>query len=186
MLENCGCTVQLLYIVARKYYLILSVNRPLEDKSCGGVLFSFFSFLTFRFPFFRFPFISLNPLLYPSHGFYAIVTFAKCRKADVSFTARPEAYARRTYHVCFVKQLVEEFPRACSIRGFHPEVRSVDSSVDFQPSTFQSLFHDTGIVHIVLDGCLYLLFAFRSIDGFGRPLGDIGSAVELGALAAVP
>ena len=52
MLENCGCTVQLLYIVARKYYLILSVNRPLEDKSCGGVLFSFFFILDFQVSFF--------------------------------------------------------------------------------------------------------------------------------------
>ena len=51
---------------------------------------------------------------------------------------------------------------------------------------FKTLFHRTGIVHIVTDGFFYLPFAFRSIDRFGGALGDVACTIELCALATVP
>ena len=86
-----------------------------------------------------------------------------------------------SYSICS-----KEFPRAYLARRLHPQVGGVLSAENFESCTFQRFFHDASVSHIILYDGFHLLFAFGGIDRFGTTLGDIGCAVELGALAAVP
>lgn len=129
---------------------------------------------------------SEQPFSDPFHGFFAIRPLSESGQADISFTTGAEAYSRRAHYIGFIQHLFKEFPRVYLTRCLHPQVGGVLSAENFESCTFQRFFHDAGVSHIILYDGFHLLFALGGIDRFGTTLGDIGCAVELGALAAVP
>ena len=130
--------------------------------------------------------MSLQPLFYPFHCLYAVVFVAEGCETYISFACRTESHSRCADHMSFVKHLFEELPTAHSVGSLHPQVWSVLSAIYLKAEFCQSAVHQLGIVHVVVDGSLDLLFAFGRIDSFGCPLADIACAVELGALPTIP
>ena len=128
---------------------------------------------------------ALQPVLDAPHCLDAIVSFAECRQADVTFSAGAETDSRSSHYIGFVQHLVEETPRTGSIGSLYPQIRCVYSSVYFQSGGFQSFFHDAGVCHIIIDRFLYLFFPLGAINRLCGTLGNVRRSVELGALAAV-
>lgn len=63
------------------------------------------------------------------NGALRVLAAAEGREAEVAFTARTEACARRADDVDFVQELVEEVPRAHVVRRLEPDVRGIDAAV---------------------------------------------------------
>ena len=85
-----------------------------------------------------------------------------------------------------MQQALEEGPAALALGRAQPDVGRVDAAVGPEAHFGQRLAHDAGVRHVVVDDLAHLLAAFGRVDGLGRALHDVGRAVELRALAAVP
>ena len=129
--------------------------------------------------------LSLHPLCKAPHGFLAVMAVAERSEAHISLAARTEAHARRAYNLCSVEQLFEEFPAVRAFGCLHPKVWGVDASVYLEAELLQRLVHQSGVAHVVIDGCLCLSLSFGSVYRCGGALADVACAVELGALAAI-
>ena len=86
---------------------------------------------------------------------------AEGREADISFAAGAKAYSRGADYVGTIEQGFEELPRTHSLGGAHPDIGCVLTTIDLETEGTQALQHMLGIVHVIVDGFLNLLFAFR-------------------------
>ena len=107
-------------------------------------------------------------------------------ESDVAFARWTEADTWSADYAGTIKHLFEEFPARCIVWRLHPEIRCILATIYSQAEFLEFCSHEVGILHIVVDGCLYLFLALRGVDGFGSTLADIAGTIELGALAAVP
>src|SRR3989475_5145486 len=107
-------------------------------------------------------------------------------QADITLAARPEPRARRGDDVRLAEELVEEVPRAEPRRRLHPDVRRVLAAVDHEAGGLESLPDDPGVLHVEIDRRANLASARVGVDRRGRPLNDVGYAVELRRLAPEP
>ena len=85
-----------------------------------------------------------------------------------------------------VEHLLEEFPRIAGLGCPDPDVGGVFTAVAFKTKAAKRLKHLFGVLHIIGNGSLDLLFAIGGVCGFCGTLGNIAGAVELRALATVP
>ena len=120
------------------------------------------------------------------HGAQRILAVAESREAEVALAAGTEACAWRADDIDFCEQLVEEVPRRHIIRGLEPDVRSIDAAIGFDAGRLKSFADDAGIFHVVADELFDLLLALRRIDSSSAALDDVGRAIELRRMAAVP
>ena len=128
----------------------------------------------------------LSPFSDAFHRFDAVFPFTEGSKTQVTFAARTETDARRTYYMHIVQQTVEELPGSAAFWSLQPQVRRVYTTEYLETGLDETFAHDAGILQVVVDGFLDLFLSFRTVDGFGRTLGDVTCTVELGTLAAVP
>ena len=111
---------------------------------------------------------------------------AKGGEAHITLAGRSESYARCTYHVGAIEQVLKELPRTAAIRRTHPDIRSILATIALEAEGTQGCEHPLGIVHVVVNGGADLLLAFRGVDGLGSTLADVTGAVELGTLTTIP
>ena len=107
-------------------------------------------------------------------------------EADVALAAGAKADTRGTDHTSAIEQGFKERPRAHAVGGTHPNVRGILATVALITKTPQDFQHRLGILHVVVDSGLHLLFALRRVDSLGSTLTNIAAAVELGTLATQP
>ena len=133
-----------------------------------------------------FVFLLLYALAYSLHGFFAFLFFAERSESDISFSAGAESYSGSSYYLSFVKESLKESPRRHVVWSLDPQIRSVFSSSYLQSDAAQRLFHDSGIIHVILYVGFNLLFSFGSIYSLRSALRNVRSAVELGFLMPAP
>ena len=107
-------------------------------------------------------------------------------ETDIALTTGTETDARCTDDIGAIEQLLEELPAAGTFRGAHPDVRSILTAVALEAKVSEDREHPTCILHVLSDGLLHLLLAFRPVDSLGSSLADIAGTIELRALAAQP
>ena len=111
---------------------------------------------------------------------------AESGKTHIALATGTEADTWRTDNIRTVEQSLEERPGAHAIGRAHPDIRRILTTIDLIAQFTQLGEHAVGIVHIVVDGLLDLLFALGSIDGLSSTLRDITRAIELRTLTAQP
>ena len=127
-----------------------------------------------------------QPLGNSLHGFFAVLMLAEGGETDVAFARWTEADTWGADYAGAIKHLFEEFPAWRVVWSLYPDIWGILATINFQSELLEFCSHEVGILHIVIDGCLYLFLTFWGVDGFGSTLADIAGTIELGALAAVP
>ena len=107
-------------------------------------------------------------------------------EADIALATGTETDARGADDIGAIEQFLEELPAAGTFRCAHPNVWSVLTAVALEAKVSENREHPPGILHVITDGLLYLLFAFRTVDRLGSTLADIAGTIEFRALAAQP
>ena len=120
------------------------------------------------------------------HSLLAVFVLTEGGKTDVAFARRTEAYTWGADYACAIEHFLEELPAWCIVRSLHPEIWSILATIYSQSEFLKFRSHKVGILHIVIDGCLYLFLPLWGVDGFGSTLADIAGSIKLGALTAVP
>ncbi len=107
-------------------------------------------------------------------------------EADVALAGGTEADTGGTDDVGTIEQGLEKLPGRHAVGTAHPDVRGILAAVALVAEGTQGGEHLRGVLHIVINGSLDLLFALGCVDGLGGTLTDIAAAIELGALATQP
>ena len=84
------------------------------------------------------------------------------------------------------QELVKEIPGWHVVWGFQPDVRGVDAAEGGDACRGKAFPDDAGVFHVVADHFPDLGLAFRGENRLCTTLDDVGGAVELGGVAAVP
>ena len=119
-------------------------------------------------------------------GLLRVPGVAEGSQADVALAGRPEPGAGGGDDVGLFQKAVEEVPGAGAVRGAAPHVRAVVGAVHLKAGRRQALLYRAGVGAVEVDRLVHLGRPLRSVDGRRAPLDDVGGAVELGGLAAVP
>ena len=119
-------------------------------------------------------------------GFGGIVRRAEGGQAHVAFSAEAEAHAGGADESGLVEEPVKESPGRGVGGHAHPEVGGVAAAVDLKAHAAQSIGDACAVGQVAVDDLLRFPPALFAVDGLGGALHDVGAAVVLGALAAVP
>ena len=111
---------------------------------------------------------------------------AESGKAHITLARWSEADTRGAHHIGTIEQGLEELPGGGAVGCLQPDIRCILSAIDLVAQTAQGGEHLLGVLHIIVDGSLYLLLTLWRIDGLSRTLTDIAGTIELRTLAAVP
>ena len=126
------------------------------------------------------------PLFYSFHRFFCFLSRREAGESDRAFASRTESHAWRTNDICFVKKSLEEIPRACIIRNFHPNVGRIHSTLYLETHLGKRVPYYLGISHIVFDQFLPLCHSLLRIERACRTQRQIRYAAEHRDLAALP
>lgn len=92
-------------------------------------------------------------------------------ETDIALTTGTETDARCTDDIGAIEQFLEELPATGTFRCAHPNVRSILTAVALEAKVSEDREHPMCILHVITDGLLHLLFAFRTVDSLGRLVG---------------
>ena len=109
-------------------------------------------------------------MTYTLYSFLTLPAVVESGQPDIAFSAWTETDTGGTDDLCVIEQFVEEFPGAHPVGCLYPQVGSILSTEHLQSGTSQSLFHQSGVLHIIINHCLHLFLALRGIHGFGSTL----------------
>ncbi len=86
----------------------------------------------------------------------------------------------------FFQEEIKEIPARHAFGDSHPDVGAVCAAAGRKTAGFRGVQNHGRVSFVEIDRLLNLFLAFFCIDGFGAALDDVGAAVKLRALAAIP
>ena len=107
-------------------------------------------------------------------------------EADIALAGGAETDAGSANDVGTVEQSLEELPGRHAIGRTHPNIGSIFTAITLIAEGAQRVEHMGGVLHVVVDSSLDLLFALGCVDGLGGTLTDITAAIEFSTLATQP
>ena len=122
----------------------------------------------------------------PFHRLFDVSAAVEGAEAKVAFPGGSEAAAGSADDVGVVQQAVEIIPTALPFGGFEPDIRGIDAAVHAHAQVGKGLADETGVLEVEINEVRNLLAAFGTVGSLGSSLHDVGNAVELRALAAMP
>ena len=105
---------------------------------------------------------------------------------EVAFACGSEASARGDDHRSVVQDLIENIPARRAAGRFHPDIRGIGATVDFQSASAGRFPKDFGVAHVMRHQLGDLRFASIAVHGGGGFLDRVTGAIELGSHAARP
>ena len=119
-------------------------------------------------------------------GFFDVGAAVEGAESEVALASGAESAAGCTDEVALFEQRVEEVPAGRSARSFQPDVRCVDSAVNFDADLRQTFAQQASVLHVEADQLTDLLLAGFAVRRCGSALNRVRNAVELRAVTTVP